>query len=142
MSGRSLRTSGAQSPALRFRCSRNASRRARRRRDKHRPVARHQPRIAARASFGTRRGKTRHGALADQRPLELGHRAQDLQRETALRRRRVDRITQRPEMYAPILQGGDRLEQVQQGPAKAVEPDDDKRVAAGQTVEKVGQDRM
>ncbi len=53
------------------------------------------------------------------------------------RRCGVDRIPQRPEVNAPILKGGDRLEQVPQGPAKAVEPDDDERVAGGQAVKKV-----
>ena len=72
----------------------------------HRPVARHQPPIAASTAFGTRRGEARHGALADQRPFELGHRAQDGEhRLSRARDRRCSPFARKPVRHPMRVHG-------------------------------------
>ena len=68
--------------------------------------------IAANTTFGSGTGKARFCALADQRPLELGRRAQHLESELSLRAGSVDRVFERAEEGAFGFQSFDYLEQV------------------------------
>jgi hypothetical protein len=85
--------------------------------------------IARQLAFRLRGLDSGLGAFGDQRALELRHGAEHLQREHALRRRRVDRIPQRPEMRAFGGQILDHLEQMADRARQAVEPHHDQRVA-------------
>ena len=141
MSGRNLRTYGTHSPALRGEALQKCVAARQTKLKKHCPVARHESRVAARTAFGTGGSKLGHRSLAGKNSFELRHGAQNLQREATLGRRGVDRIPQRPEMHAALVETADRLEKMQKGPAQTVETHDDKRVSGVQAVEKRGQDR-
>lgn len=68
------------------------------------------------------------GSGRNELPLELGHRAQDLESEDALRSRRVDRIAERAERRSPGSQGVDHLEEMPHGSCQAIEARDDQDV--------------
>ncbi len=108
--------------------------------DRFRPALA-QPRIAGKFAARLGRLHARLGALGDQRALELGDGAEHLQREHALRRRGVDRIAQRAEMRAALLQPLDDLEQMADGAGEAVEADDDEDVAGGDLAHQLCQHR-
>jgi hypothetical protein len=81
------------------------------------------------------------GALRDQRPLELGHGTEHLQREHALWRRGVDRIAQRPEMRPPRLEILNHHKQVAHRARQAVEPHNHQDVAGADLAHQAGQHR-
>jgi hypothetical protein len=104
-------------------------------------IPRPEARIAADAAARPRRGKTRFGALGDQRALELRHRAQHLQREHALRRRGIDGVAQAAEMRTGGLQLFDDGEQMGDRPGKTVEPHDDQRLPGPDVAQEARQHR-
>lgn len=75
-------------------------------------------------------GQPHHRSLPDQRALEFGRRAEDLQSEFALRRSRVDRTSEQPKMRALLSSLSMTLEQVRQRARQAVDPHGDHHVAA------------
>ena len=99
-----------------------------------------QARITRQATAGARGLHAGLGALGDQRALELGDRAEHLQREHALRRRGVDGIAQRAEMRALRLELLDEGEQVADRAGEAVEAHDDEDVAGGDLAHELGED--
>lgn len=68
-------------------------------------------------------------SLGNECAFELGDGAEDLKGKHTLRRRRVDRISQRSKMRAFGRQIVDYLEQMTDGTRQAIEPDHDKGVA-------------
>ena len=97
--------------------------------------------IAGELAFGSRGLDSRLRAFGDQRTLELGDGAKNLQRKHALRRRGVDRIPQRSEMGVPGRQILDHLEQMADGSRQAIEAHDDERVADADLADKLGEGR-
>jgi len=95
--------------------------------------------VAAHAAPGACRMEAGFGALGDQRPLELGDGAQHLEREHALRRRGVDRVTQGSEVRAARFELLDRREQVADGAGEAVEAHDDQGVVGPDVAQQPGQ---
>lgn len=97
--------------------------------------------ISRQLAFRLRRPDAGLRAFGNQGTLELRHGAEHLQRKHALRRRRVDRILQRPEMRVPGGQLLDHLEQVADRTRQAIEPDDDERVAGADLADDFGEGR-
>ncbi len=81
------------------------------------------------------------GALGDQRALQLGDGAENLQRKHPLRGRRIDRVAQRAEMHAALLQLLDDLEQMADRSGEAVETHDDEDIAGGDLAQQLCQHR-
>ena len=75
-------------------------------------------------------------ALTDEAALEFGERAEYLKHEPAARRRRVDRLGERPESDLAALQLFDRLDELLQRPREPVEFPDDECVAGAKIVER------
>jgi hypothetical protein len=57
------------------------------------------------------------GPLDDQRLLELGHRAEDVEHKAAARGAGVDLLSQRPQGHTALVEFGDQVDEVAQGPA-------------------------
>ena len=91
-------------------------------------TARPEPRIAPPTAARLGRLEPGLGALADQRPFQLGGRAEHLQGEDALRTRSVDRVAEAPEMRAPGAQALDHLKQMGERAGEPVDPHHDQRV--------------
>ena len=102
-------------------------------------IARPEPGIAADAAARLGRLEPGPGALADQRPLELGGGAQHLQGEDALRAGGIDRIAEAPEMRAPGAQALDHLKQVGERAGEPVDPHHDQRVPRADPLQAAGQ---
>jgi hypothetical protein len=77
--------------------------------------------------------------LADQVPLELRQRAEDVEDELAAAGRRIDRLPDAAEADLLGLQGGDRLDQVLERAAQAIELPDDQGVARAEERQRLGQ---
>ena len=77
----------------------------------------------------------------DQRPLELGRGAQNLQRELALRGSGVDRVLNGTKERPLGLQPFDHLEKVRQRPCEPVDPYDNQRVALANALQQAGKHR-
>jgi len=82
---------------------------------------RHGRRSTAAAAALARRLQPGQGSVADQVALELGQRPEQVEHQPSTRGRRVDRLLERPEPDAPLVE-------VAQRPTEAVEPPDDQDV--------------
>src|SRR5512135_3022110 len=91
------------------------------------------------ASPGAGRPQARLRPLTDQVPLELRQRAEDVEDELAAAGCRVDRLLQALKADLPCLQGGNRLDQVLERAAQAVELPDGEGVARTEEGEGLGQ---
>ena len=100
-----------------------------------------QARIAANPALGSRACQPGLGALADQRPFELGRGPQDLEGELALRGCRIDRVLQRTEEGALGLQPLDQFQQMRQRSRQPVDPHDHQRIALADPLQHPGQHR-
>ncbi|MCY1504925.1 hypothetical protein D9M68_391130 [compost metagenome] len=80
------------------------------------------------------------GAFGDQRPLELGDRAENLEGEHALWRRGVDRVADRPEMHAALLEVFYHRQEMTHRSGQPIEADNDEDVARGELAKHFGQD--
>jgi hypothetical protein len=97
--------------------------------------------VPADPALGAGARQPRLGTFADQRPLELGRGAQNLQRELALRGSGVYRVLNGTKLRPLGLQPFDHLQQMRQRPRKPVDPNDNQRVALANALQHAGKHR-
>ena len=97
--------------------------------------------IAAEAATRPGGAQSGLGALGDQRPLELGDGAQNLERKHALRGGGVDGIAQTAKMRPRGFELLDDREEMADRARQAVEPHDDEGVALADVAEQAGEHR-
>ncbi len=102
-------------------------------------VASAQAGIAADPASGTGGAEAGLGAFGDQRPLKLGHRAEHLKGEHALRRAGIDGIAQAAKMSTACLQLIDHGQQMTDRTGKPIKPDDDQGFARPDFAQEPGQ---
>jgi hypothetical protein len=69
------------------------------------------------------------GTLADDVPLKLGQRAENMKDELPPASRRIDCLSDAPEADTTRVQGGDGLNEVLEGAAKPIQTPDDEGVS-------------
>jgi len=87
------------------------------------------PRPAATSSPGPRRRHSRMGAFADEIPLELSQRPEDMEDQLPSGGGGINLFGERLEANPPLRQGGDDLDQMPKGTPQAIEAPDHQRIA-------------